>query len=121
MVCALWLPLSAAAGDLYIVKIDGSINPASADYLMGAIALAEEAGAAGVLIELDTPGGLVSATQDIIQAMLNASVPTIVFVTPRGATATSAGTFITLAANVAAMMPGTSVGAAAPATRYFSA
>ena len=74
----------------------------------------EEIGAAAVLIELDTPGGLVSSTQDIIQAMLNTSVPTIVFVSPRGATATSAGTFITLASTVAAMMPGTSIGAAHP-------
>ena len=108
----------ALAGDLYVVRIDGSINPASADYLMGAIDQAEAAGAAAVLIELDTPGGLVSATQDIIQAMLNSSVPTIVYVMPRGATATSAGTFITLAANVAAMMPGTSIGAAHPVSLF---
>lgn len=115
-------PLAAApafaAGELLVVQIDGSINPASADYLMGAIARAEETDAAGVLIELDTPGGLVSATQDIIQAMLNADVPTIVYVTPRGATATSAGTFITLAATVAAMMPGTSIGAAHPVSLF---
>jgi membrane-bound serine protease (ClpP class) len=108
----------AEAGDVVIVSIDGSINPASADYLIGAIELAEEEGAAAVLIELDTPGGLVSATQDIIQAMLNSSVPTIVYVMPRGATATSAGTFITLAANVAVMMPGTSIGAAHPVSLF---
>ena len=108
----------ARAGDLRVVTIDGSINPASADYLIGAIEDAEESGAAAVLIELDTPGGLVSSTQDIIQAMLNSSVPTIVFVTPRGATATSAGTFITLASNVAAMMPGTSIGAAHPVSLF---
>ena len=109
---------SAGAGDLFVVRVDGSINPASADYLMNGIAQAEAAGASAVLIELDTPGGLVSATQDIIQAMLNSTVPTIVFVTPRGATATSAGTFITLAANVAAMMPGTSIGAAHPVSLF---
>lgn len=115
----LWaLAGSASAGEIFVVKIDGSINPASADYLIGAIAQAEEANAAAVLIELDTPGGLVSSTQDIIQAMLNSSVPTIVFVTPRGATATSAGTFITLASNVAAMMPGTSIGAAHPVSAF---
>lgn len=114
-----WLTSSVAyAGDLYVVSIDGSINPASADYLIGAIELAERKNAAAVLIELDTPGGLVSATQDIIQSMLNASVPTIVYVTPRGATATSAGTFITLAANVAVMMPGTSIGAAHPVSLF---
>lgn len=108
----------ASPGDLHIVKIDGSINPASADYLIGAIAAAEAANASAVLIEMDTPGGLVSSTQDIIQAMLNSSVPTIVYVTPRGATATSAGTFITLASHVAAMMPGTSIGAAHPVSLF---
>lgn len=115
---ALCLPSLAFAGDVFVVTIDGSINPASADYLIGAIEQAEAADAAAVLIELDTPGGLVSSTQDIIQSMLNATVPTIVFVTPRGATATSAGTFITLAANVAAMMPGTSIGAAHPVSLF---
>jgi membrane-bound serine protease (ClpP class) len=108
----------ARAGEILLVEIDGSINPASADYLIAAIHRAEESGAAAVLIELDTPGGLVSSTQDIIQAMLNATVPTIVYVSPRGATATSAGTFITLAANVAAMMPGTSIGAAHPVSLF---
>lgn len=108
----------AWAGEILLVEIDGTINPASADYLIGAIRTAEETGAAAVLIELDTPGGLVSSTQDIIQAMLNSAVPTIVFVSPRGATATSAGTFITLAANVAAMMPGTSIGAAHPVSAF---
>lgn len=109
---------NARAGEILLVDLDGSINPASADYLIGAIRRAEASGAAAVLIELDTPGGLVSSTQDIIQAMLNSSVPTIVYVSPRGATATSAGTFITLAANVAAMMPGTSIGAAHPVSLF---
>ena len=118
LLATLLLPSLALAGDLYVVTIDGSINPASADYLIGAIEQAEAENAAAILIELDTPGGLVSSTQDIIQAMLNATVPTIVFVTPRGATATSAGTFITLAANVAAMMPGTSIGAAHPVSLF---
>jgi membrane-bound serine protease (ClpP class) len=97
-----------------VVTISGSINPASADYLMQAIRTSEQDGAAALLIELDTPGGLVSSTRDILQAMLNANVPTIVYVTPRGAWAISAGTFITVAANVAAMSPGTSIGAAHP-------
>jgi len=112
------LSSGASSGEIFVVSIDGSINPASSDYLIAAIEQAEDAGAAAVLIELNTPGGLVSATQDIIQKMLNASVPTIVYVTPRGATATSAGTFITLAANVAAMMPGTSIGAAHPVSMF---
>ncbi len=108
----------ARAKDLLVVSIDGSINPASADYLLAAISRAESENAAALLIELDTPGGLVSSTQDIIQAMLNSSIPTIVYVTPRGATATSAGTFITLASNIAAMMPGTSIGAAHPVSLF---
>jgi membrane-bound serine protease (ClpP class) len=111
----LLLPTPAAARpEVVQVVIDGSINPASADYIIQAIAFAEQEGAAAVLIELDTPGGLVSSSQDIIQAMLNAKVPIIVYVTPRGAWAASAGTFITMAANVAAMAPGSSIGAAHP-------
>ncbi len=117
-VLGLGINTTASAGEIFVVTIDGSINPASADYLISAIERAEDEQGAAVLIELDTPGGLVSATQDIIKAMLNSTVPTIVFVTPRGASATSAGTFITLAANVAAMMPGTSIGAAHPVSLF---
>jgi membrane-bound serine protease (ClpP class) len=101
-------------GHLNVVTIDGSINPASSDYLQKAIAESETDGAAALLLELDTPGGLVASTKDIIQAMLNARVPVIVYVAPQGAWAGSAGTFITIAANVAAMAPGSSIGAAAP-------
>ena len=103
-----------AGGHVNQITIDGSINPASADYIIHAIASSEADGALAVLIELDTPGGLVSSSQDIIQAMLNARVPVIVYVTPRGAWAASAGTFITIAANIAAMTPGSSIGAAHP-------
>jgi len=101
-------------GHVNVVTIDGSINPASSDYLQKAIAESEADGAAVLLIELDTPGGLVASTKDIIQAMLNARVPTIVYVAPQGAWAGSAGTFITIAGNVAAMAPGSSIGAAHP-------
>jgi membrane-bound serine protease (ClpP class) len=104
----------AAAGHVNVVTIAGSINPASSDHLQKAIAQSETEGAVALLIELDTPGGLLSSTKDIIQAMLNARVPVVVFVSPRGAWAASAGTFITLAAHVAAMAPGTSIGAASP-------
>jgi membrane-bound serine protease (ClpP class) len=104
----------AAAGHINVITIDGSINPASSDYLQGAIAQSESDGAEALLIELDTPGGLLSSTKDIIQAMLNAEVPVIVFVSPKGAWAASAGTFITLAGHIAAMAPGTSIGAASP-------
>jgi membrane-bound serine protease (ClpP class) len=105
---------AAGAGHVNLVTISGSINPASSDYLQQAIERSETDGAIAVLIELDTPGGLLATTKDIIQAMLNAKVPINVYVTPQGAWAASAGTFITLAGHVAAMAPGTSIGAASP-------
>lgn len=107
-------PAASAAGNLNVATISGSINPASADHLMKVITRSEQEGAAAVLIELDTPGGLLAATKDIIQAILNAKVPVIVYVSPHGAWAASAGTFITMAGHVAAMAPGTSIGAAHP-------
>jgi membrane-bound serine protease (ClpP class) len=109
-----WAAPVLASGHINEIVIDGSINPASADYIIAAIERSEAEEAGALLMKLDTPGGLVSSSQDIIQAMLNSSVPIIVFVTPRGAWAASAGTFITIAANVAAMAPGSSIGAAHP-------
>jgi len=111
-----WLamPHAVAAQHVNLVTIDGSINPASSDYLQQAIALSETDGAVALLLELDTPGGLLASTKDIVQAMLNARVPVIVYVSPHGAWAASAGAFITLAGHVAAMAPGTSIGAASP-------
>jgi len=103
-----------AAPQVGLVTVAGSINPASANYLIGAIARSESDGSAALLIELDTPGGLVTSTKDIIQAILNSRVPVIVYVSPRGAWAASAGTFITVSAHVAAMAPSTSIGAAHP-------
>lgn len=111
---ALLLPSLAGASHVNVVTIDGSINPASSDYIQQAIAQSETDGAVAVVIELDTPGGLLAATKDIVQAMLNAKVPVVVFVAPRGAWAASAGAFITMAGHVAAMSPGTSIGAASP-------
>jgi membrane-bound serine protease (ClpP class) len=104
----------AAAAHINLATISGTINPASADYLRQAILTSERDGASALLVELDTPGGLLASTKDVIQAMLNAGIPVIVYVAPPGAWAGSAGTFITLAANVAAMAPGTSIGAAHP-------
>jgi membrane-bound serine protease (ClpP class) len=108
------LPLAAAAAHVNAIRIDGSINPASSEYIQHVIALSEGDGAVAALIELDTPGGLLASTQDIVQAMLNAKVPVIVFVSPQGSWAASAGAFVTLAAHVAAMAPGTSIGSASP-------
>ncbi|MCH2171195.1 nodulation protein NfeD [Myxococcota bacterium] len=105
---------SAEASRVDAITIEGSINPVSSSFIQDAIARGSADGAVAVLVELDTPGGLVSSTKDIIQSMLNADVPVIVYVGPRGAWAASAGTFITLAAHVAAMAPGTTIGAASP-------
>ncbi len=96
------------------IKIDGTINPATVDYIRSGIDKAKEKDAEALLILLDTPGGLLNSTQDIVKLILNSPVPVIIYVHPSGATATSAGVFITLSAHVAAMTPGTSIGAAHP-------
>jgi len=114
LLVALTAALPAAAAHVNVITISGSINPASSDYIQSAIAQSQADGAVALVIELDTPGGLLASTKDIIQAILNARVPVVVFVSPRGAWAASAGTFITLAGHVAAMAPGTSIGAASP-------
>lgn len=96
------------------LKIDGAINPVVAEFIIDAIEEAERDGAQGVLVELDTPGGLDDSMRDIIKKILNTSVVVIVYVSPSGARAASAGALITLAADVAAMAPGTNIGAAHP-------
>src|SRR5687767_12135766 len=106
--------VGAAAGEVRVLTIDGIINPVSARYLLDGIDEASEEGDAAVLVELDTPGGLLDATQEITGAMLNAPLPVIVYVTPAGTHAASAGTFITMAGHVAAMAPSTRIGAATP-------
>jgi membrane-bound serine protease (ClpP class) len=108
-------PASAAdAGTVAVIRIDGGINPAIGDYVETSIAQAHADGAVALVIELDTPGGLVSTTKDIVTEILNAEIPVVVYVSPRGAWAASAGTFITLAGHVAAMAPGSTIGAAHP-------
>ena len=106
--------VARADGEVRVARIDGSINPASVDYLIQVIEDAERDHAVAVLIELDTPGGLVSATMDLVGTILNSDVPVIVHVTPRGAMASSAGVFITMSAHIAAMSPSTTIGAAHP-------
>jgi len=96
------------------IKIDGTINPSTADYIKAAISNADEGSMQAVLILLDTPGGLLNSTRDIVKDIMNSPVPVIIYVYPKGSSATSAGVFITLSANVAAMSPGTSIGAAHP-------
>jgi membrane-bound serine protease (ClpP class) len=96
------------------VIINGAITPLTAAYLDRGIAEAESDGAACLIVEMDTPGGLSTAMDDMVKRMLAARVPIVVYVTPTGGRAASAGVFITLAAHVAAMAPGTRIGAAHP-------
>ncbi len=107
-------PVRAGAGDVHLLTVDDLINPISVRYLERGIREAQEVGAEAVLIELSTPGGLIQATQELTTTMLTANVPIIVYVTPPGTHAASAGTFITMAAHVAAMAPSTRIGAATP-------
>lgn len=106
--------VSSPKGEIVEIEINGSINPSTVDYIKNGLTEARARNAAALLILLDTPGGLLNSTKDIVKALLNSEVPVIVYVYPRGATATSAGVFITLSAHVAAMSPGTSIGAAHP-------
>jgi membrane-bound serine protease (ClpP class) len=96
------------------VVVDGMINPAVGDFIGESIARAKAEDAAALVIQLDTPGGMLSSTRDIVKDLLAAPLPVVVFVAPSGAGAGSAGVFITMAAHVAAMAPGTSIGAAHP-------
>lgn len=94
--------------------VGGTINPISADFIINAIDEAENNRSQCLIIELDTPGGLISATQDIVKRMLVSKVPLVVFVHPSGSGAVSAGVSITIAAHIAVMAPGTNIGAAHP-------
>ncbi|MGH7885409.1 MAG: NfeD family protein, partial [Thermodesulfobacteriota bacterium] len=105
---------TASGKKIIEIEINGTINPSTTDYIKEAIEKAKAENAEAVLILLDTPGGLLSSTKDIVKLILNSQVPVIVYVYPKGASATSAGVFITLSAHVAAMSPGTSIGAAHP-------
>jgi membrane-bound serine protease (ClpP class) len=120
----LWLLLSlcflggnallAASKSVYVLPAVGSINPGLAEFIVEGIRTAEKEKASALIIQLDTPGGLDSSMRAINQAIINAKVPVIVYVSPKGARAASAGMFITMVAHVAAMAPGTNIGAAHP-------
>ncbi len=97
-----------------IVLDDDIINPVAVEYIESAIYRSEKEGAAALLVQLDTPGGLLTSTRRIVKQIMNTTVPVIVYVAPAGARAGSAGVFITLAAHVAAMAPSTNIGAAHP-------
>jgi len=106
--------LSAATQSIHILHVEGTIVPVVADYIDRGISKAEDENATVCIIELDTPGGLLDSTEEIVQRIMNADVPVVVYVSPKGAWAASAGTFITLSAHIAAMTPGTTIGAAHP-------
>ncbi|HEY2991115.1 MAG TPA: nodulation protein NfeD [Candidatus Binatia bacterium] len=104
----------ASAPHVDVLTLKGIIAPFTAQYINRGIAAAETDGARGVIIEMNTPGGLMNSMDDIVETILNSRVPVVVYVSPPGARAGSAGVFITMAAHVAAMAPTTNIGAAHP-------
>jgi membrane-bound serine protease (ClpP class) len=105
---------AASPTSVEVLTVDGIIVPVIADYIDRGISRAEENGATVCIIELNTPGGLLDSTDRIVKSIMNADVPIVVYVSPKAAWAASAGTFITLSAHIAAMTPGTTIGAAHP-------
>ncbi|MBI3768449.1 MAG: nodulation protein NfeD [Deltaproteobacteria bacterium] len=103
-----------ASARVNLIVIDGTINPAVDDFIRQSVAISAHDGAEALVIQLDTPGGLLTSTKRIVKELLGAPLPVIVYVAPAGASATSAGVFVTMAAHVAAMAPGTTIGAAHP-------
>ena len=114
LVCAATPKAFGVAAKVSLIKIDGAIGPATASYISRSIEEARTQQAQCLVIQLNTPGGLLDSTQTIVQSFLGSTVPVVVYVAPTGATATSAGCFITIAASIAAMAPATTIGAAHP-------
>jgi membrane-bound serine protease (ClpP class) len=113
----LLFPAWVGAQVVTVVEIDGSINPVSADFIKRAIHRSAHEEAECLVIRLNTPGGLLSSTRSIVTEILQSQVPVVVFVSPYGAHAGSAGVFITMSGHIAAMAPGTNIGAAHPVTQ----
>jgi membrane-bound serine protease (ClpP class) len=105
---------ASAADTVVVVELKGALGVATAEHIINGIEHAEAIGAELVIIDMDTPGGLMTPMRDIIQAILNSSVPVATYVSPEGARADSAGTYILMASHIAAMAPTTHMGAATP-------
>jgi membrane-bound serine protease (ClpP class) len=119
ILCGLLLTLrggqaTGSSNHIDVHVVEGVINPVVVEYMVESIQKAKDENAMAVIFQLDTPGGLVESTRLIVKALLNADLPTVVYVSPSGARAASAGTFITMAGHVAVMAPGTNIGAAHP-------
>jgi membrane-bound serine protease (ClpP class) len=107
-------PADAGSAPVYLVRISGAISPGNADFLGSAIHKANTEGAGCLIVILDTPGGLAESMRKMVMAIYESGIPVVVYVAPSGARAASAGVMITMAADVAAMAPGTHIGAAHP-------
>jgi len=113
-ICSAVAGVQAQGRTVVLARVEGAIDPVTARYVAAAIQSAEERGAAAVVLEMDTPGGLDTSMRTIVQAMTRTPLPVIVYVGPSGARAASAGVFIAYAADVVAMAPSTNIGAAHP-------
>lgn len=107
-------PTDSPLSHVNVIVLDTTINPAIADFIHESIMHSVQDGAVALVIQLDTPGGLLNSTRTIVKDILGAPLPVIVYVAPSGAGAGSAGVFITMAGHIAAMAPGTTIGAAHP-------